>query len=130
MLSSVSLRLLPAVALALSGVTVIVATDRTTAPQPPVVRTDARPNIVFILTDDQDLLLDSLAVMPAVREQIAAQGITFVNDFVPLSLCCPSRSSILTGEYPHNHKVYTNAPPDGGFQRFQALGHEDATLGT
>jgi arylsulfatase A-like enzyme len=90
----------------------------------------ARPNIVFILTDDQDLLLGSLDALPAVRNQIAAQGITFSNAFVPLSLCCPSRSTILTGQYAHNHRVYTNTAPDGGFQRFLALGLERATIGT
>src|ERR671919_3229315 len=64
---------------------------------------DPRPNIVLIVTDDQDLLLGSLDFMPAVRNQIGAQGLTFTNDFVPLSLCCPSRASILTGQYAHNH---------------------------
>jgi N-acetylglucosamine-6-sulfatase len=90
----------------------------------------ARPNILFLLTDDQDLLLDSLAYMPNVRSLIAEQGITFSNDFVPLSLCCPSRSSILTGQYAHNHRVYTNAAPDGGFKIFFENGLEDRTIGT
>jgi hypothetical protein len=90
----------------------------------------ARPNIVFILTDDQDALLGSLDALPAVRNQIAAQGLTFSNAFVPLSLCCPSRSTILTGQYAHNHQVYTNVPPDGGFNRFLDLGREKATIGT
>ena len=90
----------------------------------------ARPNIVFILTDDQDLDLQSLDYMPLTRELIAQRGMSFQQDFVPLSLCCPSRSTILTGLYPHNHKVYTNHPPDGGFEKFEALGHEEATVGT
>jgi arylsulfatase A-like enzyme len=93
-------------------------------------RADTRPNILFILTDDQDLLLGSLDVMPNVRALIADQGLTFTNDFVPLSLCCPSRSTILTGEYAHNHRVYTNFPPDGGYQEFFARGLEAATIGT
>jgi arylsulfatase A-like enzyme len=98
---------------------------------PPVaVHAAARPNIVFLLTDDQDLVLGSLDFMPRTRELIARQGVTFSNHFVPLSLCCPSRSTILTGVYPHNHKVYTNFPPDGGFERFDELRHEEATLAT
>ena len=93
-------------------------------------RAAARPNLVLVLTDDQDLLLGSLDHMPRTRALIAEQGLTFANHFVPLSLCCPSRSTILTGLYPHNHKVYTNFPPGGGYQRFDELGHEQATLAT
>jgi N-acetylglucosamine-6-sulfatase len=90
----------------------------------------ARPNFVVILTDDQDLTLGSLDYMPRTRELIAQQGMTFSNYFVPLSLCCPSRATILTGLYPHNHKVYTNFPPDGGYERFDELRHERASLAT
>jgi arylsulfatase A-like enzyme len=89
-----------------------------------------RPNVVFILTDDQDLVLGSLDFMPHTRDLIARQGLTFASHFVPLSLCCPSRSTILTGVYPHNHKVYTNFPPDGGFERFDELGLEETTIAT
>src|SRR3954453_12301762 len=90
----------------------------------------SRPNVVFILTDDQDLLLRSLEFMPQTRGLIARQGMTFEADFVPLSLCCPSRSTILTGLYPHNHRIYNNRLPDGGFQKFQELGHEETTIAT
>lgn len=99
------------------------------APAAPA-RAAARPNIVFILTDDQDLVLGSLDFMPRTRALIARQGMTLSNHFVPLSLCCPSRSTILTGAYPHNHRVYTNFPPDGGYERFDELGHEDGTIAT
>ncbi len=87
-----------------------------------------KPNLVIILTDDQDL--SSLAYMPKTLELLGAQGMTFRNYFVPLSLCCPSRATLLTGLYAHNHKVFTNFPPDGGFERFEAQGHEEKTLAT
>src|SRR6185295_15787103 len=86
------------------------------------------PNIILILTDDQDL--GSLEHMPRTRNLLGRQGMTFIQHVVPLSLCCPSRASILTGLYPHNHKVYTNFPPDGGYERFDELGHEEKTLAT
>jgi N-acetylglucosamine-6-sulfatase len=87
-----------------------------------------KPNLVIILTDDQDL--SSLAYMPKTLDLLGAQGMTFRNYFVPLSLCCPSRATLLTGLYAHNHKVFTNFPPDGGFERFEAQGHEEKTLAT
>lgn len=87
-----------------------------------------RPNFILILVDDMDSLLGSLDVMPVTRTQLARRGATFSNAYVPISLCCPSRASILTGLYPHNHGIYTNDPPDGGFLRFRDLGNEGATL--
>ena len=90
--------------------------------------TSSRPNLVLILTDDQDLRLDSMSVMPRTRELLAGRGATFTNAFVPLSLCCPSRSTILTGLYPHNHRVLHNQAPVGGFQKFLDLGTEERTV--
>ena len=73
----------------------------------------ARPNIVLILTDDQRW--DTLSAMPQVEARLAARGVTFDNGFVTNSLCCPSRTTILTGQYSHTTGVYTVAPPNGGF---------------
>ena len=88
----------------------------------------ARPNIILILTDDQDLLLDSLDAMPQTWRQIAKRGAVFTQQYVPLSLCCPSRATILTGQYAHNHGVYLNSAPGGGFVRFWSLGREETSL--
>jgi arylsulfatase A-like enzyme len=75
-----------------------------------------RPSIILILTDDQRF--DTLSAMPNVESLLAAHGVTFHNDFVVNSLCCPSRTSILTGNYSHTTHVYKNLPPNGGFQTF------------
>jgi arylsulfatase A-like enzyme len=85
-----------------------------------------RPNIVFVLTDDLDWNL--VQYMPHVQ-QLEARGTTFTNYVVTDSLCCPSRSSIFSGRYPHNTGIYTNGP-DGGFKLFRTRGEEADTFAT
>jgi len=67
--------------------------------------TTGRPNIVLIVTDDQRW--NTLWAMPNVRRDLVANGVTFTNAFVTTSLCCPSRASILTGQYSRHTGVYT-----------------------
>jgi arylsulfatase A-like enzyme len=86
------------------------------------------PNIVFILTDDQDL--PSLAQMPQVQALLADRGMRFTRHYVSLSLCCPSRVSGLRGQFAHNTGIYKNGAPDGGFQATYARGLEASTLAT
>jgi arylsulfatase A-like enzyme len=86
-----------------------------------------RPNIVFILTDD--LAWNLVQYMPHVMA-MRKSGITFSNYFVTDSLCCPSRSSIFTGRYPHNTGVFRNTGNDGGYAVFRDRGHERATFAT
>ncbi|MGH2966439.1 MAG: sulfatase family protein [Solirubrobacterales bacterium] len=77
------------------------------------------PNVLVIETDDQTV--ESMKMMQNVNSLIGAQGATFTNSFVNYSLCCPSRATFLTGQYAHNHKVWSNTPPSGGFSRFESL---------
>lgn len=87
-----------------------------------------RPNIVLILSDDQETR--SVEFMPKLQQLLISKGTTFSNAFVTEPLCCPSRSSILRGQYPHNHQVLENDAPDGGFEKFRALGNENSTIAT
>ncbi len=86
-----------------------------------------RPNIVFILTDD--LAWNLVQYMPHVIK-MQKEGATFANYFVTDSLCCPSRSSIFTGRYPHNTGIFRNTGKDGGYVAFRDRGHERATFAT
>lgn len=67
-----------------------------------------RPNIVLIVTDDQRA--DIVRFMQNVRRLLARRGIRFENGYVTNPLCCPSRASILTGNYSHTTRVYSNGP--------------------
>ena len=89
------------------------------APSGPTGAAVKRPNIVFILTDDLSWNLVNKKIAPHIMK-LERQGETFSNYFVADSLCCPSRSTIFTGLFPHDTKVVRNIPPDGGFQKFQS----------
>ncbi len=67
---------------------------------------DPRPNFVVILTDDQEP--STIDYMPRVRDLLVEQGVRFSNAFVPVTACCPSRVSLLRGQYSHNHGVLLN----------------------
>lgn len=75
------------------------------------------PNVVVIMADD--LSVGDLKValskgwMPNLKTHLINQGTTFTESFVSYSLCCPSRSTFLTGQYPHNHGVLGNSLPKG-----------------
>src|SRR5215210_963118 len=108
------LRLASAAAIVLAFV--VVSPDPARAAEP--------PTIVIVLTDDQRW--DSLWAMPTVQAQLVDRGMTFTNAFVSNPLCCPSRTTLLTGKYSHTTGVWTNEPPLGGFPAFD----DSATLAT
>ncbi|HVL32495.1 MAG TPA: sulfatase-like hydrolase/transferase, partial [Actinomycetota bacterium] len=76
-------------------------------PQPQVA--PGAPNILIIVTDDQR---DGMRMLPRTR-RIFRKGVRFTNAFATTPLCCPSRASILTGRYAHNHGVIANTLRDG-----------------
>jgi N-acetylglucosamine-6-sulfatase len=83
-------------------------------------QTTSRPNIVFVMTDDLDER--SMQDLPGIREVMGSNGTTFENAYVTYSLCCPSRATILRGQYPHNHNILDNSGPLGGEDKFHNLG--------
>ena len=97
-----------------------------------------KPNIIFILTDD--MRKDDLnnTYMPQTTTQLVAKGKSFQNAFVSNSLCCPSRATIMRGQYSHNNKVWFNnnvfdPDPnvrDGGWKGYNGNGYEDDNVAT
>ncbi len=76
-----------------------------------------RPNIVLLESDDQTQ--EQMRFMPLTEQMIGGRGATFPTNLAVWPLCCPSRATLFTGQYPHNHGVLGNkGAPYGGFQRF------------
>jgi N-acetylglucosamine-6-sulfatase len=100
--------------------------------------TEQPPSFVVIQTDDQtlDQLYDTfrqepaLRVMPNTLDLIAKRGMTLNRYYVSYPLCCPSRVSMLTGRYAHNHNVRGNVPPNAGYTGFSFRGAMTHNLAT
>ncbi|KAG8666705.1 hypothetical protein FPOAC2_11823 [Fusarium poae] len=87
-----------------------------------------RNNVVFILTDDQDLHMNSLDYMPHLQKHLVDQGTFYKRHYTTTAICCPARVSILTGKAPHNTNVTDLTPPYGGYPKFIREGHNDNYL--
>lgn len=90
--------------------------------------TEPRPNILFILADD--MKASDVGHMPNTQRLLVDQGVTFARPWVTRTLCCPSRATILRGQYAHNHGVWVNVEPSGGFWNFFDRGLENSTIAT
>jgi N-acetylglucosamine-6-sulfatase len=94
----------------------------------------APPNMVFILTDD--MRKDDLKYMPKTKALLQSTGMTFENAFVSNPLCCPSRTTIMRGQYSHNTGVWSNSSTDsssttaGGWYAYQQNGNEADNVAT
>jgi N-acetylglucosamine-6-sulfatase len=92
-------------------------------------QTTSKPNFVFILADD--MRKDHLKYMPKTRALLAQRGMSFNNAYVSNALCCPSRATIMRGQYSHNNGVWTNRNSSvGGWQAYKSKGHEQANIAT
>jgi N-acetylglucosamine-6-sulfatase len=70
-------------------------------------------NVVVVLTDDQEPA--STRVMTTLQRRLVAKGASFQHAYASLPQCCPSRATLLTGQYAHNHGVRGNEPELGGY---------------
>lgn len=111
-----------ALAILVAGVLLFYGAEQTTSAG------QVRPNIIFVFTDDQDP--HSLNIMPRVKARLMQQGKTFRNATFTQPLCCPSRASMLRGQYPHNTSVLDNEPPFGGHETFRSLDRDESTYAT
>jgi arylsulfatase A-like enzyme len=98
-----------AVALAAIATAAIAIGDSAAAPP---------PNILFIITDDQRATDDTMQVMPKTLQQFRTGGTEFTQAYATTTACCPSRGSIFSGRYTHNHGVRQNDSSQNLDQRF------------
>jgi hypothetical protein len=68
----------------------------------PVPPLGFQPNIVFIITDDQDVEIGGLEPMPKLKRLVGDAGATFRHFYINTPVCCPSRSEYLSGRFHHN----------------------------
>jgi N-acetylglucosamine-6-sulfatase len=101
---------------------------------PPAERTTARssaasverPNIVLVVADD--LTKSDYFDLGSDIGSFTSGGTLFSNAFVTTALCCPSRASILTGLYAHNHHITQHIDPGTGYEQYHAEGYDQKDL--
>jgi arylsulfatase A-like enzyme len=93
---------------------------------PETARAASRPHIIVILLDDLDA--GSVAYMPITQQRIFSQGVTFNNFFATTPLCAPSRATLLTGLYAHNHGVLRNTGERAGYRAFRSFGGDTVAM--
>uniref|UniRef100_A0A2M4DKP3 Putative n-acetylglucosamine-6-sulfatase n=1 Tax=Anopheles darlingi TaxID=43151 RepID=A0A2M4DKP3_ANODA len=87
-------------------------------PSPSTAIEEKQFNFVLVLTDDQDVMLKGMTPMTNTVSHIANQGATFINAYTSSPICCPSRSSILSGRYAHNHRTFNNSVAGGCYGEY------------
>lgn len=84
---------------------------------------DGRPNVVVIQADDQTVAQFTRRVMPNTFRLLVDHGTTFKDYIATTALCCPSRASLITGQYAHNHGVFANGGEEGGYKALRDPGN-------
>jgi N-acetylglucosamine-6-sulfatase len=88
----------------------------------------APPNVVFVMLDDATA--DTMRQMPATQSLVAQQGVTLDEFIYNQPLCCPSRATMLRGQYGQNTGVTSSGGTNGGYGAFYRKGNEASTLAT
>ncbi|KAH0257183.1 Arylsulphatase, partial [Aureobasidium melanogenum] len=87
-----------------------------------------QPNILFIITDDQDGHMGSVEHMPLLKKHLIDKGTSYENHFCTIAICCPSRVNLWTGRAAHNTNVTDVGPPYGGYPKIVKEGINDDYL--
>ena len=86
----------------------------------------AAPNVILVLSDDQHWgdygFMGHEHLRTPALDRLAAESLVFTRGYVPASLCCPSLASLITGRYPHEHRIVGNDPPDSAAPRNSPAG--------
>ncbi|KAI0193498.1 arylsulfatase [Astrocystis sublimbata] len=77
-----------------------------------------RPNIVILMSDDQDYRLGSTTYQNVLQRDVNAKGVEFVNHYATTANCCPSRVSFMRGQFVHNTNVTHVNAPGGNYDKF------------
>lgn len=93
-----------------------------------VLPQENRPNIILILADDLDEKLGTTQYMVNLKSLLKDHGTSIENFLITTPMCCPSRINLFLSQFTHNHQVYNNEAPDGGFPKFYETGRESSTI--
>jgi N-acetylglucosamine-6-sulfatase len=126
LLASVALAVVLAAVCLATGVWLTVG-NRTGVNQPASAQTATRPNILFVMTDD--LALRDMNRLGSIKN-VFQNGLAFQKAFVTTAHCCPSRASLLTGRYVHNHGIKRADNLGGGEAQFRSSGLDRSTVAT
>jgi arylsulfatase A-like enzyme len=85
-----------------------VAASAAVAAEPAAAKPPPRPNLVLVVTDDQAASTVRPETMPNLLQLVRPKATMFTDAIATTPLCCPSRASMLTGQYAHNHGVLRN----------------------
>lgn len=104
----------------------VLAAPASAAAAPP----EAPPNLLLIISDDHAWTDYGFMDHPQIRtprlDRLADESLCFTRGYVPASLCCPSLASIITGRFPHQHRIVCNDPPRPAGVSAQAFHASDA----